>query len=112
MDPEKQRIAIAKVCGWIAGEANVNSDHSKAQGFWHKQMFHTGNDALPNYLFDLNAMHGAEKMAGFHENSTKGRKLTQKYAHSLGYHTESWKGYATASQRAEAFLRCLNLWEE
>lgn len=63
-------------------------------------------DDLPDYLNDLNAMHEAEKV--------------------LHLEIGLWGGYcgflvkdntwfsavgATASQRAEAFLKTLNLWE-
>jgi len=57
----------------------------------------------PDYLNDLNAMHGAEKMLECGE----------------AYETELIRSckdapiwHATATQRAEAFLRTLNLWTE
>lgn len=67
---------------------------------------------LPNYLTDLNAMHEAEKWL-----ISKGGLPT--YEHFLRYNeikddNEPWFGsiHATASQRAEAFLRTLNLWKD
>lgn len=92
MNPEQQRIAIAEACG---------EDNDSIY-----------RDLIPNYLNDLNAMHEVEKV------------LTRQLSH-----IDYWqKGYgrfqtllaeftitpysATASQRAEAFLRTIGKWEE
>ena len=97
MTPEQQRIAIAESCGW--------TDTQIIDGKY-------GQTDVPNYLNDLNAMHEAEKIIP--------RQL---------FHVDYWqKGYgrfqqilsgititpysATASQRAEAFLRTIGKWEE
>jgi len=78
---------------------------------WHGDG-HISIDRIPDYCNDLNAMHEAEKVLP--------RQL---------YHVDYWqKGYgrfqtivsemtvtpfsATASQRAEAFLKTLGKWEE
>jgi hypothetical protein len=95
MNPEKQQIAIAEACGWKTGYRDPEA--------WHP---------LPDYLNDLNAMYEAEKIIP--------RQL---------FHVDYWqKGYgrfqqilsgititpysATATQRAEAFLRTIGKWEE
>jgi hypothetical protein len=61
---------------------------------------------LPNYFFDLNVMHGAEKLLTFHQE-------TEYVANLMRQHKEysMTKGFmATAAQRAEAFGKALNLW--
>ena len=98
MTNEQINKAIAETCGWI--------DRPTCTDFF-------GNPLLPpDYCNDLNAMHEAEKVLP--------RQI---------YHVDYWqKGYgrfqtivsemtvtpfsATASQRAEAFLKTLGKWEE
>lgn len=85
MSPEKQRFEIGKVCGWV-----------DKYGYYPK---------LPDYLNDLNAIHQA----------IKSLNEEQRYLYIV-----QLKGMlgsvdavdATASQRAEAFLVALGLWEE
>jgi len=90
MTPEAQRIAIAEACGWKTGYRDPEA--------WHP---------LPDYLNDLNAMHDAEKVLF-------GRKdwSACTYDEHINVATSSWKWNATASQRAEAFLRTIGKWEE
>ena len=62
---------------------------------------------VPNYLNDLNAMHEAEfyipsGSGGFEQYVDWLEKLT---------HDQENPITATAAQRAESFLRTLNLWE-
>jgi hypothetical protein len=100
MTPEQQRIAIAEACGYKRGE-NKNCPYD----YWYKSdgIVYRSCD-LPNYLNDLNAMHEAEKI------------LLSKFDnwHTPYLRELSRKAYppftATASQRAEAFLKTLNLW--
>lgn len=61
---------------------------------------------FPNYCNDLNAMHEAEKMLKNQFTTIEEaywRNLNQVKPHPI---------YATAAQRAEAFLRTLGKWEE
>jgi len=88
--PEAQRIAIAEACGWKTGYRDPEA--------WHP---------LPDYLNDLNAMHDAEQVL-FGRNDWSACK----YDNYLDVATSSWKWNATASQRAEAFLRTIGKWEE
>jgi len=96
MKPELQRIRIAEACGfdkshWLELGGGIVLGTSAC---------------LPDYLNDLNAMHEAEKV------------LTDKQWEEYGDYLEKMinpvKGclHATAAQRAEAFLRTLNLWEK
>lgn len=112
MTPEKQRIAIAEACGW----KNVDAGSGRV---WGVTTRHKGTPSefdvcvdVPNYPFDLNAMHEAEMILP-----------------RPTYHVDYWqKGYgrfqtllaeftitpysATAAQRAEAFLRTIGKWKE
>ena len=96
MTPEQKRIAIAEACGWTHYHLDLwvppgTEDFSELDC-----------DSLPDYLNDLDAMHEAEN------GLTESQMLTMsQYLHrQLGL---LW-GFATATQRAEAFLRTLNLW--
>ncbi len=133
MTPEQQRIAIAEACG-INPHPNNDARPLKDK-CWSRQygggkgpcytFFGEAQDdvgwggikPLPDYLSDLNAMHEAEKAlqdpAGNTFCSTWwnyrsnlidicDRDLGDQGAEHLN---------ATAAQRAEAFLRTLNLWK-
>ncbi len=74
-----------------------------------------GQQSIPDYPADLNAMHEAEKvlsekpdngLGSLSHGNPKGRYL-HRLVEVCG---DSFPIYATASQRAEAFLRTLNLW--
>ena len=100
MSPEAQRIAIAKSLGIHLHDG----DHAPSN-----YMFDT---CLPDYLNDLNAMHEVEKML---TNQQK-----EKYLDILSDFTEGrrdtsyvWHDtvFATAAQRAEAYLRTIGKWE-
>ena len=99
MNKKKQYIAIAKACGYTLSGGRVE--------WWtDKDGVH---DEPPDYLNDLNAMHDVEK--------TLSRPLWDSYISELheliGHnHIERYAISASAAQRAEAFLRTLNLWEE
>jgi hypothetical protein len=113
-----QRIAIATVCGHTNikychtvnddGAYTVLASDQTANG-WE------GYDAteIPDYLTDLNAMHEAEKM--LRPLNTYGEwPLWDNYL-SILRDLVSNRGdevHATAAQRAEAFLRTLNLWDD
>lgn len=94
MQPEKQRIAIAEVCGWSGG-------------------------FIPDYLNDLNAMHEARKSLTNNQHQHYYRALEQ-ITSGLPYDQDGSYGAgwlyhninATAAQHAEAFLRTLNLWKD
>ena len=87
MTPEEQRVAIAEACGWKTGYRDPEA--------WHP---------LPDYLNDLNAMHEAEKVLTTAQTTTMSQYLHRR----LGM---LW-GFATASQRAEAFLYTIGKWKE
>lgn len=107
MKPELQRIAIAEEQGWrcchdsskyglgvIAFPPNYDGDLNNTIGL----------QKIPDYLNDLNAMHEAV-MAQSGEFRLRYRNALVEIAGSQHYHN------ATAAQRAEAFLKTLNLWK-
>ncbi len=98
MSPEKQRIAIAEVCGWSKADAK--------RGYTLSQF----TEQVPDYLNDLNAMHEVEKSIS--------NELWDCFYNQLARITKAEqsddRGFfcATARQRAEAFLRVMGKWEE
>ena len=92
MTSDKQRIAIAQACGWtgIRGEIGYPTARACELGDYQR---------LPDYLNDLNAMHEAENCC------ITNAKLEESYYFAIDRNHR-----ATAAQRAEAFLRTLNLY--
>ena len=110
MNEEKQRIAIAEACGWTVTKNWKNVD--SAERNICKPLFIGGSrmgqtvKLLPDYLNDLNAMHEAEMPLGEFESTV--------YYDTLIYITGSQRAatFATAAQRAEAFLKTIGKWED
>lgn len=117
MTNEEKRIAIAEACGWrgiskqfLVGYApwrtKPYSDQVKSCPLGELDSIPL--DPLPDYFNDLNAMHAAEKVL----NKTL-RLFYQSHLMKL-QKADLVAGFwflihATAAQRAEAFLRTLNL---
>lgn len=96
MSPEAQRIAIAEACKKLM-----------CPEYGWPQQPHD----LPDYLTDLNAMHEAEKAltsVQYWQYVEWCEKLVKLNHVDYVAHSTS----ATAAQRAEAFLRALNLWDD
>jgi len=112
MNEEQQRIAIAEACGWKPMECRncrpkpCSCDTDKPN-----------HNSPPNYLNDLNAMHEAEQTL-WEKDWTSRQDFVDNLARILspihGYRKQSGLDLldATAAQRAEAFLRTINKWEE
>lgn len=83
-----------------------------------KGAFDTGREDclkhLPDYCNDLNAMHEAEKTLIFSKRKKYKIELQIVASNKIRNCIISMEEliFATAAQRAEAFLRTLNLWEE
>jgi hypothetical protein len=106
MSPDKQRIAIAEACGWVRGRGNIVRNPSNV---FSRSGEKAHKDSLPDYLNDLNAMHEAEEIQGFHKLNDAAWEYRTKLQ---GIVVPPALLYAaTAAQRAEAFLRTLNLWK-
>jgi hypothetical protein len=107
MKPKEQRIAIAKACGW---EKKYSSMYDKK--CWYNELgtkVAPTQDQLPDYLNNLNAMHEAEKTLSDDQFMDYHGNLG-----CLGDYGSWWNKnltHATASKRAEAFLKTLNLWK-
>ena len=112
MTPDKQRVAIAKACGW---KCNGDPDQLTATQGW--QFAHqcvlspegklVTHNSIPDYITDLNAMHEAEKVLIWRTDLA-----ALDYDEELRMVTDGWRWSATAAQRAEAFLRTIGKWEE
>ncbi len=68
-------------------------------------------ECIPDYLHDLNAMHEAEKIIRSKPNKRNGQVYAYLYESELSSLTGGESIYATAAQRAEAFLKTINLWK-
>jgi hypothetical protein len=98
MTDDQINAVIAEVCGWT--NVHPANRSGKAPGTDYTSNY----EHILNYCADLNAMHEAEKML------RNGRNY--EYLHQLERVALSHMAYATAHQRAEAFLRTLGKWEE
>lgn len=114
MKREEQRIAIAEALGFqrLLGDPwKMLGELAWMPPAWTiRQFIMHGEPAvylrgLPDYLNDLNAMHEAEKVL-LDRQDWSGCD----YEQALKDMTSSWCWHATAAQRAEAFLKTLNLW--
>lgn len=115
MTPEAQRIAIAEACGYAQfGTMDIGLGPTLTAMVCPNQRAMSVQE-VPDYLNDLNAMHEAEQ------------KLSPSVEHEMDGSDHAWNKYVdtldfvcsktgdtcvsgTASQRAEAFLKTLNLW--
>ena len=95
MTDEQINQRIAEACGWKPAPRGRWKLNERVERF------------RPDYLNDLNAMNEAEKvLTGYQQTVTYSDNLMK----IVGYHTFD-SAHATAAQRAEAFLRTLNLWK-
>ena len=116
MSPEAQRIAIAEACGWTRYNGKEKFQFYSPRGMYARM------ENLPDYLVDLNAMHEAEKVLTDEQffGWSKDKHTDMSYnGHLFRLVDNSTPGNRpcryhspTAAQRAEAFLRTLNLWED
>lgn len=115
MTPDQQRVAIAEACGWTWIRTLPYDDacYGEASG---QLVGHQTNsiieEIIPDFPFDLNAMHQAESYLST-VLDTNG-ELTDAYESHLikvGRHRGWPVWYSTAAQRAEAFLRTVGRWE-
>lgn len=115
MELTKQRITIAENCGW----KRYNPEGLDAYNLDYP------DKPFPDYYYDLNAMHDAEKYVGIHDRNNL--QLRVKWVNNLRkvVAVDCPKNNigapivsdidlinATAAQRAEAFLKTLGLWKQ
>ena len=116
MTPEQQRIAIAEACGWY----DLVKQDVSLFGKHEPESQKTFELDVPDYLNDLNAMHEAEKVLPIdrqYEYGEKLRVISGNVGPKGGHFTPNGFGcyalaHLSATQRAEAFLRTLNLWKD
>jgi len=99
MTNEQINIAIAEACGW---KYVNNETHAPDGSFWWSKELE-----IPDYCNDLNAMHEAEKTLTYAQGGDM--TLWIQRMTCAGYGPQL---FATAAQRAEAFLKTINKWEE
>ena len=107
MNTEQQRIAIAEACGW---QFIPEYCHGKDQPPEFTTVTPDGRHLCgyyPDYLNDLNAMHEAEKTLDYNQMNRYQNIELSRFVHT----GTTWICSATAAQRAEAFLKTLNLWK-
>lgn len=121
MTSQEINNAIATKLGWT----HIENFHTMSMaGSWkgYPRVFVIGSKvSIPNYNDDLNAMRKAELIFNNSKDSIKyGRELcslvlgysTSGESHNLNYWETCRVSWATASQRAEAFLRTINKWKD
>ena len=115
MNPEQQRIAIAEACGWRIKRRDITGFNVwEPDAKLPAQLCNNLENKIPNYLNDLNAMHEAEKVLTDEQDLEYSESLEQvvgaRFNSNNGEDMRRLRS-ATAAQRAEAFLRTLNLWK-
>ncbi len=107
MTPEQQRIDIHEALGWTKVIEGPNHYAWKRGDEFHYVA------STPDYHNDLNAMHEAEKLLTDLQWDTYTQHLLQLMPYLSGQPDRlSDPAHSTAAQRAEAFLRTLNLWKD
>ena len=107
MTDEQINAAIAEACGWKAKGKNWLTPNGTP-------VFASD---VPNYCADLNEMHEAEKVLDY-ERAESFADIMYNLCADQNSQLENpmpWRFavcHATARQRAEAFLRTLDKWEE
>jgi hypothetical protein len=122
MTPDQQQRAIEKVCGWII--ANPENDRADYRHWTPPNCVakpnHTYGDRPPNYIGDLNACHEMEQVLTYEQKEQFVFWMNHIHPSADIHHSDDqWDFrlevfslvHSPASQRAEAFLRTLGLWE-
>lgn len=122
MSPEEQRIAIAEACGWLevqrcSRRLNSHPEGSCLMGTKDGPTINYSRtfELIPDYTADLNAMHEATKALDVDARIRFLKALSEivyrDYNANTSDESQGYMEFATAPQRAEAFLRTLNLWK-
>lgn len=83
-------------------------------GYHEATKMKAAEPSCPDYLHDLNDMHEAEKVLTFSQQDDYWKAIRKVCFRDHGgtANTEGCFFMASATQRAEAFLRTLRLWKE
>lgn len=116
MKPERQRIKIAEACGYLDIHRCTRNMKARPDGVClcgtkdgPSINYPRDYEFIPDYLNDLNAMHEAERALA--EDQLREYSDWLLVIVVAAGKPSGWFN-ATAEQRAEAFLRTLNLWED
>lgn len=127
MTPEQINRAIAEHCGWHHFISNDEYGNARALRPYEEAKTGCVFTDIPNYNGDLNAMHEAEKTLEPKQKWEFSLRLVTAQENSMLTKPEDWATlldhkfkapgffpavFATAVQRAEAFLRTVNKWKE
>lgn len=122
MSPEAQHEAVCKAAGHYLIEDDETDSVSlrhptlPVRHPWHRKGFEQfAWENCPDFLSDLNAMHEAEQILTFSQRIQYRTTLQLVMSKSLipgDLICKSEIYRAIAPQRAEAFLRTLNLWKD
>jgi hypothetical protein len=124
MNAHKQRIAIAQACGAKLWKNPTNFGPLELWSFdcpSPSSIFDRDRcdsfSLIPDYLNDLNAMHEAMSIFDYDQADEFDDHICDicKRANDIADNPAPWRfavTNATATQRAEAFLRTLNLWKD
>ena len=119
MNKDKQRLEIAKACGWYentdpAVEAGLDGSRPWSKRIGEIELVSYGPDfGFPDYLNDLNAMNEAEvRMSGGNWVIEYERELISVLEKDGDQPANPFLWMASAAQRAEAFLRTIGKWED
>jgi hypothetical protein len=124
MNKELQRIKIAEACGWEKVEVISQPSGTYCGWFWHlndpegrcPDTSAPNDGGLPDYLNSLDEICEAEQEVlgeGWSELWYKWERVVAEMAVGRGSAPLTvWIAKMTASQRAEALLKTLILWEE
>lgn len=113
MNQQEQREAIAEAYGWqylsdyCYEHASFMGSKAYGEG-WKSPKTGKVYEEVPNYLKDLNAMHEVESSLN---NNQKWDYLARLHEIMGTYHTAELV-FATAAQRAEAFLKTIGKWKD
>ena len=117
MNEVLQRIAIAESQGWKHVICSVGEHGTMMSGWWMPcGALTTDINMLPDYLNDLNAMHEAEEILTTGQRGEFWDVLHRMVARHKFWGDDTTNDtcfrvmHVTAAQRAEAFLKTLNLW--
>lgn len=107
MTDEQINQCIAEACGWTEIRNSVYRHHKP---WGHPPLNRDRIKLLPDYCNDLNAMHEAESILD--EDCRNGFRLELLNVTDSKYFGGFDHIHATARQRAEAFLRTLDKWDQ
>lgn len=117
MSPKAQRIAIAEVLSWHSFRDIGGDGETRLWGMSAKMKATSlPTELVPDFLTDLNAIHAAEKVLTREQQKRFIVSLIitvgplARASSPVDWENGWYEIHATAAQRAEAFLRCLNLW--